>query len=340
MRGRNADDIERIVRAHYAQGNHHVFITDDNFARHPNWEPIADRLIDLKENQGIRLSLMIQTDTAAFRIPRFIEKMTHAGVRRVFIGLESVNPVNLRATGKYHNQLKEYRKMLQMWRDHGALTYAGYIIGFPDDTYESIMRDVEFLKHEIPLDLAEFFVMTPLPGSKDHQKYYLEKVPMEPDTNQYDTTHVCKEHPRMTREELERAYQDAWKSFYSKEHLRTLILRRKGPRRRILINSLIWFCSSVFLENVHPLLGGFIRLKGRKARRRDFAIEPFFPYYWRRTQEIAGYGIRLLKLVWMLWQMQREADRPENANYLDLAITPEPLQTPQAPPAEPVLTPY
>jgi len=323
MRGRNADDIERIVRAHHAQGNTHIFITDDNFARHPDWERIADRLIDLKENHGIRLSLKIQTDTAAFRIPRFIEKVTHAGVRRVFIGLESVNPVNLRATGKYQNQLREYRKMLQMWRDHGALTYAGYIIGFPDDTYESIMKDVEFLKRELPLDLAEFFIMTPLPGSKDHQRYYLDKVPMARDTNLYDTAHVCMDHPRMSREELERAYRDAWRSFYSKEHLKTLIFRRKGPRRRILIHGLIWFCSSMFLENVHPLLGGFIRLKGRKTRRRDMPREPFLSYYWRRTKEILAYGVGLLKIVWMFRGMKQEAALPENRDYMDRATMPE-----------------
>lgn len=333
MRGRNADDIERIVRAHHAQGNTHIFITDDNFARHPDWERIADRLIDLKENQDIRLSLKIQTDTAAFRIPRFIEKMTHAGVRRVFIGLESVNPVNLRATGKYQNQLRDYRKMLQMWRDHGALTYAGYIIGFPDDTYESIMRDVEFLKHEIPLDLAEFFIMTPLPGSKDHQRYYLDKVPMARDTNLYDTAHVCMDHPRMSREELMKAYRDAWKSFYSKEHLRTLIFRRKGPRRRILIHALIWFCSTMFLENVHPLLGGFIRLKGRKARRRGLAREPFLAYYGRRTKEMLTYGAGLLKIAWVLRRMKREAERPENADYVDAATMPE-THSPEKPSEE------
>lgn len=323
MRGRNADDIERIARAHHGQGNTHIFITDDNFARHPDWEPIADRLIDLKENHDIRLSLKIQTDTAAFRIPRFIEKMTHAGVRRVFIGLESVNPVNLKATGKYQNQLSEYRKMLQMWRDHGALTYAGYIIGFPDDTYESIMRDVEFLKKEIPLDLAEFFIMTPLPGSKDHQKHYLNKVSMARDTNLYDTAHVCMEHPRMTKEELEKAYRDAWKSFYSKEHLKTLILRRKGPRRRILYHALMWFCSSAFLENVHPLLGGFFRLKGRRNRRRGMLRESFFTYYGRRTKEVVTYGIGLLKLLWIFRQMMREANRPQNLDYIDEATTPD-----------------
>ena len=179
------------------------------------------------------------------------------------------------------------------------------------------------MKNEIPLDLPEFFIMTPLPGSKDHQRYYLDKVPMARDTNLYDTAHVCMDHPRMSREELMKAYRDAWKSFYSKEHLRTLIFRRKGPRRRILIHALIWFCSTMFLENVHPLLGGFVRLKGRKGRRRGMPQEPFLPYYWRRAKEILAYGVGLIKIVWMLRGMKREAARPENADYVDRATMPE-----------------
>lgn len=326
MRGRNEDDIEKLVRRNFAAGHHHIFITDDNFARHKDWEKIADRLIEIKERENIRCSLMIQTDTVAHKIPRFIEKMTRAGVRRVFIGLESVNPDNLRATGKYHNQLKEYRKMLQAWRDHGAITYAGYILGFPGDTYQSIMRDVEFLKKELPLDLAEFFIMTPLPGSKDHQRYYLDKVPMARDTNLYDTMHVCMQHPKMTDEELLRAYQDAWKSFLGKEHVRTLLLRRKGPRRRILFSSLLWFRTSVFLEDAHPLLGGFFRLKGRRNRRRGMAVEPFFPYTFGRMKEFAVYLVGLVQILWETWSLLREANRPENAGYMDEAIRPEPLE--------------
>jgi len=323
MRGRNADDIEKLVRHNFAHGGKHIFITDDNFARHKEWEIIADRLIDLKENQGIRCSLMIQTDTVAHKIPRFIEKMTRAGVRRVFIGMESVNPENLRATGKFHNQIKEYRRMLQSWRDHGALTYAGYIIGFPGDTYESIMRDVEFLKNEIPLDLAEFFILTPLPGSKDHQKYYLEKVPLEPDTNRYDTMHVCMQHPKMTKQEWLNAYRDAWKSFYSFEHMQTLLLRRKGPRRRLLFSSLVWFYVSLFLSDTHPLLGGFFRMKERKNRRRGMPHEAFISFYLKRVWEHVIYTGSLLKALWDIWQLLRRANRPENADYTDSAITPQ-----------------
>ena len=54
-----------------------------------------------------------------------IEKASQAGVRRVFIGLENINSDNLIAAKKRQNKITEYREMLQKWRDHGAITYAG-----------------------------------------------------------------------------------------------------------------------------------------------------------------------------------------------------------------------
>lgn len=59
MRGRMADDIEKLVRMNHAHDINHIFITDDNFARHPDWEPIADRIIQLKEKEGLEIYLMI-----------------------------------------------------------------------------------------------------------------------------------------------------------------------------------------------------------------------------------------------------------------------------------------
>ena len=68
------------------------------------------------------------------KTPNFIEKAAAAGVRRVFIGLENINPDNLMAAKKRQNKITEYRRMLQQWRAHGVITYAGYILGFPADT--------------------------------------------------------------------------------------------------------------------------------------------------------------------------------------------------------------
>jgi len=166
-RHRTADDVEMLVRANAKVGINNFFITDDNFARNSNWEEIFDRLIDLRES-GMEIWLVIQVDTQSHRIRRFIEKAGRAGVTRAFIGMENINPESLKTAQKGQNKITDYRAMLQAWHRAGVLTYAGYIIGFPTDTPESIRRDMAIIKRELPIDIMEFFILTPLPGSKDH----------------------------------------------------------------------------------------------------------------------------------------------------------------------------
>jgi hypothetical protein len=114
---RSADDLERIVRENHAQGIKRFFITDDNFARNSDWEALFDRMIEMRQGENMNIGFTIQVDTLCHKIPRFIEKATRAGVRRVFIGLENINPDNLIAAKKRQNKITEYREMLQMWRN-------------------------------------------------------------------------------------------------------------------------------------------------------------------------------------------------------------------------------
>ncbi len=170
----------------FEQGVNRFFITDDNFARNKDWEAIYDRIIKLREEDGLDVRFCIQVDTLCHRIPNFIDKSRRAGVTRVFIGLENINPANLIAAKKRQNKITEYRKMLLEWKRVGIITYAGYILGFANDTPESIRHDLEIIKKELPLDMLEFFILTPLPGSEDH-KVLLEKgVWMDPDMNKYE----------------------------------------------------------------------------------------------------------------------------------------------------------
>ena len=87
--------------------------------------------------------------------------------------------------------------MLTRWKEAGVITACGYIIGFPNDTLDRVLGDIETIKRELPIDLAEFFCLTPLPGSEDHKVLYDKGVWMEPDLNMYDTEHICSEHPLM-----------------------------------------------------------------------------------------------------------------------------------------------
>src|SRR5690242_3024443 len=123
-RRRSADDVEQIIRRNLAQGIDRFFITDDNFARNKDWESIFDRLIELRDGEKANIKFIIQVDTMCHRIPHFIEKAGRAGVTRVFIGLESINPDSLLGAKKRQNKITEYRKMLLQWKAVGATTYA------------------------------------------------------------------------------------------------------------------------------------------------------------------------------------------------------------------------
>jgi radical SAM superfamily enzyme YgiQ (UPF0313 family) len=112
----------------YAQSIRRFFITDDNFARNRDWELLFDRLIELRAGDCPKIGFTIRSTPLCHKIPNFIEKAAQAGVRRVFIGLENVNPDNLIPAKKRQNKITDYRQMLQKWREHGAITCAGYII--------------------------------------------------------------------------------------------------------------------------------------------------------------------------------------------------------------------
>jgi hypothetical protein len=325
-RFRTPDDLELAIRANHARGIRRFFITDDNLARNRNWEALFDRMIRLRQEEGIKLNLMIQVDTLCHRIPNFIEKAAQAGVRRVFIGLENINPDNLITTKKHQNKITEYRVMLQKWREHGMITYAGYITGFPADTKESILRDIEIIKRELPLDLLELFYLTPLPGSEDHRNLWRDGTWMDPDLNKYDLSHRVTHHPRMSDGEWEEAYRAAWESFYSYDHIRTILRRAAANPRgrpRTIVIALAWFKLAVLYEGVHPLESGAFRRRGRRERRPSLPRAGVAEFYPRRAAEIAAKACD----YWAVWrQMQailtETLAAPARRTYTDLAIMP------------------
>ena len=322
-RYRTADDIERLLRAHLEKGVTRFFITDDDFARNRHWETILDRVIALREKERIPFTFLIQVDVLAYRIPNFIEKCRRAGCLRVFIGLETINPGNLLHAKKRQNKVGEYRQMLQAWRAAGIITYCGYILGFPEDTAASIEHDIEVLKRELPVDCLEFFVLTPLPGSEDHQKLARSGIAMERDMNKYDLEHVCTAHGRMTQEAWQSVYQRAWLQYYSMEHIEMLLRRAIADRiaaKRLML-SLVVFRGMPLIENVHPLQGGYLRRKVRRTRRPASAPDSALLFHVRHWTNTLMKCARLVGLVWRVNQIRRRVLR-EHAlrGYTDIAI--------------------
>lgn len=327
-RFRGPDDLERIVRENAAIGVDCFFLTDDNLARNKNWEACFDRLIELREKEGLAVRLQVQVDTLCHRIPRFIDKAAAAGVDQVFVGMENINPDNLAAVGKKQNRTTEYREMLLAWKRHPVVITAGYIIGFPNDTRASIVRDVEIIKRELPIDLIYFTYLTPLPGSEDHRRLAREGTWMDPDLNKFDLNHRVTHHPRMSDEEWEQAYLDAWNTFYTWDHMETVLRRMValGSNKRLTtINRLLWYREFVRLYGIHPLESGFLRIKVRNDRRPGFARQTaveFLRDYGAElgytTRELITTYARLRIIMERLWAARAQL----RTSYADVATTP------------------
>jgi hypothetical protein len=243
----------------------------------------------------------------------------------VFIGLENVNPDNLAGAKKRQNKITEYRTMLLAWKAQGIITLAGYILGFPADTPETIRRDIAIIQEELPLDIVEFFCLTPLPGSEDHQTLWKNGVAMDPDLNNYDVEHVCTAHPRMSPEQWRAIYREAWSLYYTPKHMKVLLRRAMATGVPVdsLITVLVNFATTVRLENVHPLQGGILRLKHPSERRPGLPREHAFGFWLKFAWETFSKHVVIAAMTVRLFALKTAIARDPAARfYSDTAITP------------------
>jgi hypothetical protein len=211
--------------------------------------------------------------------------------------------------------------MFLAWRAQRVITYAGYILGFPGDTPERIARDIRTVQQELPVDLLEFFILTPLPGSADHQALHKKGVRMDPDMNKYDLEHVTTDHAVMTSGEWQEVYRQAWDLYYSAEHIERIFRRAKasGIKPVRLLNHILQFYFTFLQENVHPLQGGYFRRKLRRDRRASLPRENPVVFYPRRVREVLATHIKLAAFYLSLHRIRRRVER-DPSPYTDPAL--------------------
>jgi radical SAM superfamily enzyme YgiQ (UPF0313 family) len=316
MRERSPESIAELLRANYREhGVSFYFFTDDNFARKKLWRETFEEIIKLRK-AGIKISFMIQVDLA--RKPKdFVRLAAEAGCTQVFIGMESVNPQNLQAEGKGQNHVEEYQKIIAEWHNAGIVVHTGYIIGLPFDTKEQVPQDVRYLMEVIQPDQASFFMLTPLPGSHDHREMKKRGEWMDPDFNKRDSFHATIQHPHMTGGEWTEAYQEAWKSFYSKDNMIKILSRWNHRPKNYwnLMSIFFWYKNAAVIEREHPMIAGFFRLKDRLSRRPGFAIDSLPVHFWKRAREVTDLFIswaKFLKEMEEVWlQTRKKTEREE-----------------------------
>jgi len=316
MRVRAAETLVETLRENYRnQKIHFYFFTDDNFARNPHWRDIFHGLRKLREEEQIPIRFMIQVDAKSHKIPDFIPLAAKAGCSQVFIGMESINPQNLKAVGKHQNNAEDYKSLISAWHDAKIITHAAYIFGFPFDAPNSLREDVRRLQGELRVDLASFFMLTPIPGSKDHADMVVRGEQTHPDLNDYDSFHEIIRHPNFAPGELLASYREAWKNFYSFAHMKDVLSRAHPKNYWNILLDFLWYKNSALIEGGHPMLHGFFRLKNRTERRDGCVVESRISHFFRRTREIAqtlrGWALLLLEMeeLWLQTRVRSDAEK-------------------------------
>ena len=320
MRCREPGQVVDFVRRNYHEaGVIHSFFTDDNIARNPRWRELFEGLIELREEEHIPFTFMMQSDLAARKIPPgdFFRVAARAGCNQVFFGVESVNRDNLRSQGKFQNQVTEYGDLAAHLHSLGIACHAGYILGLPFDTPATIARDIAELRR-IGFDSASFYILAPLPGSKDHQRWWQERRWMESDFNTYDSAHVAVAPERMTPDELMTSYRNAWDQFYAIDHM-VSVLKVWRHDWSTYWNRLFFFAAYLYasrIERLHPMNCGFWTVRHRDDRRSGLPREGFLPFWWNRAKTIYDRLWGIMKLFLQLeevWLRSRPRSKAEDA---------------------------
>ena len=198
--------------------------------------------------------------------------------------------------------------MLQQWHERGIFTWPATSSASRPTRKESILRDIEIIKRELPVDILEFFFLTPLPGSEDHQRCSGAGEWMDPDLNKYDLHHRVTHHPKMSDAEWEETYHGRLARLLHARAYRDggappWLGRRAATGRAGLLHD--EFRIMFEAEGVHPLEGGVVRLKYRRDRRYGMPIEPIGVFHWKLAVETVRklriYG----RLAWQCWRIGR-----------------------------------
>ena len=328
-RHRTADDVEAIVRANAAQGHHALlrhrrqFRAQQQLGADPRSPDRAARARD-----GSRSGCSCQVDTLCHRIPGFIEKCARAGcTARVHRAGEHQPRI---ADGRPRSGRTRSGNIARCCRPGSAprcMTYAGYILGFPTDTPESIARDIEIIKRELPIDLLEFFFLTPLPGSEDHQKLHRAR---RADGSGYEQLRpgACLHRPcdHVEGDLGARSITTPGRATIHRRAYRNHHAPRGGQRHQP-VEDLRWvtmFGGSPQIEARAPAAVRLFAAQGPHVQRRYGMpiVNPLIFYPWRLFDLVSTLG-KWLQLVRRNRRIQArvEAD-PAKMDYMDEALTP------------------
>jgi len=187
-----------------------AFLDDNIFGQKKYAKELFEALIPLKILWGSQASINV----AAPENEALLKLAAKSGCRFLFVGFESINPSSLNEVGKKINKPEVYAQAVKLLHNYGITILGAFVFGFDSEDKTIFRRTVEFIKR-IKLDIAQFAVLTPLPGTPLMTKLNEEGRIIEKDWSKYDFRTAVFKPLGMSAEELVRGKEWVWQEFYS-----------------------------------------------------------------------------------------------------------------------------
>ncbi len=210
-RSRSPENIfKEIEKIYFDLGYRGIAFIDDNFTLSPER---VERLCSKIEQHRLKLKwwCFSRADTIVHD-ESLVKKMARAGLRMVYLGVESVEKSIL---DDYKKKLSAEiaQKAVDILRKHNVKSWASFILGSVRDTRETILRTIEFAKSLAP-DLVQFSVLTPFPGTEIYEKSLKEGRIVKPNWRFFDGAHPVLKGDFLSIEETKKLLWKAYFEFY------------------------------------------------------------------------------------------------------------------------------
>ena len=200
-----------------------IFFGDDNFHALPDR---TRAILETVLRRGIAMppwGAQVRVEAAGDR--EMLGLMRRAGCERLYVGFESVNDRTLKL---FHKQSSHEKNEAAIRRFHqaGFSLHGMFVLGSDEDTVETVRETLRFAKQTM-LGTAQFFSLTPLPGTPLTDRYSREGKILSRDWCRYDAHHVTVRPVRIEPHVLQRELARAHLKFYSwKEAFRHLLFSK------------------------------------------------------------------------------------------------------------------
>ena len=209
-----------------------VFFADDNLYSNKVYaKKLFREMIPLKKKWSCQGDSLIANDAELLRLA------AESGCQWIFIGIESISEKNLAQMRKSFNKVKQYKESFKKVHDAGINVFGSFIFGLDEDD-KNVFKDTVDFAIDAKLDAANFYILTPLPGTKLFQEMKDGGRLLHTEWDKYDANHVVFKHPKLTSEELLDGLIFAYKYFYSIPSISKRMLRtgHKRPVQSLILN--------------------------------------------------------------------------------------------------------